>query len=500
VETIRKVRLAARDGDKSIRRIARDLNLSRNTVRKVLRSDETEFKYERSIVNRPQLGPHVSQLEHWLEADQGLPSKRRRSAQVLYEALQETGYRGGYDTVRRYVKAWRVEHQEVKEAYIPLNFDAGDAFQFDWSHETIVLGGQTTAIKLAHIRLSHSRLFLVVAYMRESQEMVFDAHRRAFEFFGGVCRRGVYDNMKTAITTILRGKERDFNRRFTQLCSHYRYEPVACTPGSGWEKGQVEHQVKLVRRRFFTPRRRAQTLAALNESLQGECLAWAQSHRHPELKDKTIWKVFEAERSALISLPPPFDGYAERIVRVSSTSLVSFDRNRYSVDCRAVGQVVQLRSYADRIVVLHDGQVIGEHGRQFGRDRMIFDAWHYLPVLKRKPGALRNGAPFKDWHLPRALQRVRQRMRQYADGDRQFVDVLACVPAYGLEAVARACDAALLSDAVSRDVILNLLSRDHEQPDEEAMDIPAHLQLVDPPISNCGRYDRFRKEVSHVTG
>jgi len=100
--------------------------------------------------------------------------------------------------VRRYVKAWRIEHQEVIQAYIPLCFDPGDAFQFDWSHETVVLGGQTTAIKLAHIRLSHSRLFLVVAYMRESQEMVFDAHRRAFEFFGGVCRRGVYDNMKTA--------------------------------------------------------------------------------------------------------------------------------------------------------------------------------------------------------------------------------------------------------------------------------------------------------------
>ncbi len=306
--------------------------------------------------------------------------------------------------------------------------------------------------------------------------------------------------MKTAITTILRGKERDFNRRFTQLCSHYRYEPVACTPRSGWEKGQVEHQVKFVRSRFFTPRRRAKTLKALNESLQGECLDWAQSHRHPELKDRTIWQVFEAERSALISLPSPFDGYAERIVRVSSTALVSFDRNRYSVDCRAVGQVVQLRSYANQIVVLHEGQVISEHTRQFGRDRMIFDPWHYLPVLKRKPGALRNGAPFKDCYLPRAFQRVRQRMRHYTDADRQFVDVLASVPVYGLEDVTNACDAALISDAVSRDVILNLLSRSADPHSAEAMDIPAHLQLSDPPISDCGRYDQFRKEVTHASG
>ena len=117
--------------------------------------------------------------------------------------------------------------------YIPLTFDPGDAFQFDWSHETVVLGGHTTAIKVAHIRLCHSRQFLVVAYLRESQEMVIDAHNRAFAFFGGVWGRGLYDNMKTAVTTILCGKDREFNRRFSQLCSHYRYEPVACTPAAG---------------------------------------------------------------------------------------------------------------------------------------------------------------------------------------------------------------------------------------------------------------------------
>ena len=378
-------------------------------------------------------------------------------------------------------------------------FDPGDAFQFDWSHETAQLGGVNTAIKMAHISLCHSRFFLTIAYLRESQEMVFDAHNRAFAFFGGACRRGLYDNMKTAVTRILRGKERDFNRRFEELCSHYLFEPVACTPAAGWEKGQVENQVRTVRRRLFTPQRKAQDLQGLNEELMADCLAWARSQPHPVFKDQTVWTVFEQERAALLAVQRPFGGYAERDVRVSSTALVNFDPNRYSVACTAVGRTVQLRSYAARIVVLHQGQCIGEHPRSFGRDQMVFDPWHYLPVLERKPGALRNGAPFKHWDLPRALQGTLNALKRFADWDRQFVDILASVPVYGLETVASACDQALLSGSVSRDVVLNLLSRGTQEREPEAVETPAHLKLAEPPVADCARYDRFRQELPHAT-
>jgi len=492
--------MAAHGSGKSIRQISRDLNLSRNTVRKVLRSDATRFEYHRQTVYRPKLGAYVELLSTWLEADLLLPAKQKRTAQRMYDALQDEGYRGAYDSVRRFVKVWRRERQATPtNAYIPLSFEPGDAFQFDWSHETVQLDGATTAIKVAHIRLSHSRFFLVVAYLRESQEMVFDAHNRAFAFFGGACRRGLYDNMKTAVTRILRGKERDFNRRFEQLCSHYLFEPVACTPAAGWEKGQVENQVRTVRRRFFTPKRNAKNLQALNEDLMSECLAWARSRPHPEFKDKTVWTVFEDERSALLQVQRPFDAYAEKEVRVSSTALVSFDRNRYSAACTAVGQTVQLRSYAEKVVVMYKGECIGEHSRCFARDQMIFDPWHYLPILERKPGALRNGTPFKHWNLPRALQRTWDALKRFPDWDRQFVDILTCVPVYGLETVASACDQALLSGSVSRDVVLNLLSRNTQEQDPESVETPEYLMLNEPPVADCARYDSFRKEVTHAT-
>jgi len=497
VETIGKIRLKHRQG-KSIRSISRELRLSRNTVRKVLRGDETEFSYQRGHQPYPKLGEYIKDLESFLAEDQKLPQKRRRSAQVLFEDLVVRGYEGGYDSVRRYVGRWRDEHKRLAApVFIPLSFGPGQAFQFDWSEDQAELDGVTVKVNLAQIRLCHSRLFLVQAYPRQSQEMVFDAHRRGFAFFGGVCSQGIYDNPKTMVSKIKRGKKRVFHPRFIQLCSHYLYEPVFCTPGAAWEKGQVENQVGLVRRRFFTPRPKAKDITELNRWLRDQCVAWAMGRRHPSIPGKTVWEVFEQEREQLIKVGRPFDGYSEENARVSSYSLVSFDRNRYSVECTQAGKTVQIKAYADHLVIVSQGQVVGCHQRHFGRDKMIFDPWHYLPVLERKPGALRNGAPFMDWELPRPLERVKSYLKRFSDWDRQFVSILAAVPSHGLEAVSAACREALAQKAVSQEIILNILHRSQDQADHPRLELPRHLILKHEPLADCGRYDRLRLEASH---
>ena len=265
VETILKIRRLAHVQGKSIKAICRELGISRKVVRKVLRTDETEFKYERTRQPQPKLGPWRDQLDGMLLANEAKSSRERLTLIRIFEDLRDLGYEGGYDTVRRYARTWAKERGSVTaQAYVPLYYAPGEAYQFDWSHEIVVLNGVTTTVKVAHIRLCHSRMMYVRAYPRETQEMVFDAHDRAFAFFGGACTRGIYDNMKTAVETVFVGKERQYNRRFLQMCSHYLIEPVACTPASGWEKGQVENQVGLVRERFFTPRLRFRTYDELN--------------------------------------------------------------------------------------------------------------------------------------------------------------------------------------------------------------------------------------------
>ena len=176
----------------------RTLSVSRATVRKVVRSHKTEFKYERGRKPAPKLGEWVEVLTELLGKEAKLPRRERRSTQRLFEELRGRGYDGAHDSVHRFVRAWRNERARVPaQAYVPMSFAPGEAYQFDWSHETITLRNLPLTIKAAHMKLSHSRMPFVRGCFRETQELVFDAHDKAFQFYGGACRRGIYDNLWT---------------------------------------------------------------------------------------------------------------------------------------------------------------------------------------------------------------------------------------------------------------------------------------------------------------
>jgi transposase len=494
VETIAKIRRAYFSLGKPIKEICRELRVSRKVVRKVIRSDATEFHYERSRQPLPRIGPWRERLESLLEENEGKSARERLTLIRLYEELRGFGYGGSYAAVRRYAIGWREKRaSETANAYVPLSFAPGEAYQFDWSHEIVVMDGVTTTVKVAHVRLCHSRMMLARAYPRETQEMVFAAHERAFAFFKGACTRGIYDNMKTAVETVFVGKDRQYNRRFLQMCSHHLVEPVACTPASGWEKGQVENQVGLVRERFFTPRLRVKSYDELNAWLMDKCIAWAKAHPHPERPDRTIWEVFEEERPKLVPYRGRFDGFHALPASVSKTCLVRFDNNKYSVSASAVGRPVEIHAYADRIVIRQDGRIVAEHPRCYARGETIYDPWHYVPVLARKPGALRNGAPFKDWVLPTALDRVRRKLAGSDDGDRQMVKILAAVLTDGLPAVEAACLQALSEGVHSADVVINILARQRDPGPAATILTPDALRLLNAPIADCDRYDQLRR-------
>jgi len=469
------------------------LRVSKNTIRKVVRGDATSHTYERKIQPLPKLGPWVEALERLLEENEKKKRRSRLSLVQIYEDLAAQGYEGGYDAVRRYARAWRRSHRlSSSQAYVPLIFDPGEAYQFDWSHEYAVLSGTTTKVKAAHMRLCHSRMYLVQIYPREGQEMVFEAHEQAFRFFGGVCQRGIYDTMKTAVKTVFVGKRREYNRRFLEMCSHHLIEPVACTPGAGWEKGQVEKQVGELRGWLFARSPRGCSYAEINAWLMDRCIEEAKRRPHPTIAGKTVWQVFEEERAFLMAYCGPFDGFHASEASVSKTCLVRFDNNHYSVEARAVGQPVDVRAYADRIVIRQDGETVAAHSRSFGRGKFVYEPWHYVPILQRKPGALRNGAPFRDWKLPGALGRLRTRLAGRDDGDRQFVTVLTAVLEDGLDAVEEACAEALGCGACSADVVLNILARRRQPAPAADIPTPEGLQLRHRPVADCQRYDSLR--------
>ena len=386
VETIARIRRDHLVKGVPIKKLARDLRVSKNTIRKVVRGDATSHTYERKIQPMPKLGLWVDELERQLEVNEKKDRKDRLTLLQIHEDLGELGYKGGYDAVRRYAKAWRRRRRLLlpSQAYVPLIFDPGEAYQFDWSHEYARLLGTTTKVKAAHMRLCHSRMYLVQIFPRESQEMVFEAHERAFSFFGGVCRRGIYDNMKTAVNTVFVGKKREYNRRFLEMCSHHLVEPVArprarsarwrARPGLAGRRGRLRSRWETF---VGVYSRAARGAAPTPRSTSGSWIgasscaprAWARDEArkqpHPTIPGKTVWQVFEEERPFLMAYRGPFDGFHASEVAVSKTCLVRFDNNHYSVAARAVGRPVDVRAYAERIVIRQDGAIVAEHPRSF---------------------------------------------------------------------------------------------------------------------------------------
>lgn len=239
----------------SIREIERRTGLSRNTIRKYLRSDAVGVRFK--VPERPsRLDPFADKLSGWLEVEAVNGRKARRTARRFHADLVVLGYDGSYARVSAFVRHWRSERQIAQRTtgrgvFVPLVFPPGDAFQFDWSKDWATIGGNRVKLQAAHTKLSHSRAFVVRAYRLQTHEMLFDALAEAFRVLGGVPRRGIFDNMRTAVDRIGVGKARQVNARFAAMASHHLFEPTFCSPASGWEKGQVEKNVQDARRQLW---------------------------------------------------------------------------------------------------------------------------------------------------------------------------------------------------------------------------------------------------------
>lgn len=492
-------RMHFRDG-LSLREVARRTGLSRNTIRQWLRQpDQTEPKYP--VRQSPGiLAPYQEQLTTWLRSDSHRPKRDRRTAKVLFQQLQAQGYPGGYGRVAAFIRRWKEAGgaQPTRAAFVPLRFAPGEAFQFDWSCEYATIGGLRRRLEVAHVKLAHSRAFWLVAYFTQSHEMLFDAHAQAFAAFGGIPRRGIYDNMKTAVDKVGRGKERTVNARFQAMASHYLFEPEFCNRAAGWEKGIVEKNVQDRRRQLWAGAlaRHWNSLAELNTWLAAECRAAWTDLRHTECPDLTVAEVLADEAPHLMPLPKPFDGYIEQPVRVSATALVFYQRNRYSVPCEHAHQVISLRAYPETVVLVQEGAEVARHVRRFERYQTVYDWRHYLPVIVRKPGALRNGAPFAG--LPAPLQQLQRHLLRQAGGDRVMAQVLAAVPVHGLEAVVVAVELALEAGAISAEHVLNVLGRLAAPATPGGEAVTSALRLAEEPQANVQRYDSLREEVRHV--
>jgi transposase len=474
----------------SLHEIAKRTGLARNTVRRWLREEEAVAPphYVRRAVSHKLTAFHDALIQA-LNADKHRIKQERRTGKAMFAQLKVDGYTGSYSSVTDFIRVWRGQ-QGKTAAFVPLAFELGEAFQFDWSEEGLVIGGIYRRMQVSHMKLCASRAFWLVAYPSQGHEMLFDAHTRSFAALGGVARRGIYDNMKTAVDKVLKRRGRVVNARFAVMCAHYLFDPDFCNVASGWEKGVVEKNVQDSRRRIWidAAQRKFGSFEELNAWLGERCRSLWSEMRHPEYSEFSIAEMLEQEQAEMMPMPTAFDGYVEKPSHVTSTCLVTVDRNRYSVPCEWAGQWVSTRLYPTRVGVVAEDQLVAIHDRLTTRKKTSFQWQHYISLIERKPGALRNGAPFAD--LPAPLKLLKQGLMRHEGGDRVMARVLAAVPAAGLDAVLVAVELVLESGVISAEHVINMIGRLNPTPTPASAETA--LKLKQEPLANTGRYDRLR--------
>jgi len=471
---------------KSIRAISRMLKVARKTVRRALLDAEPP-KYHLTK-ERPKrvIGSFLPIIHQWLEEDQHRPPKQRHTAKRIYERLKEEyGYQGSEETVRRYVRLWR--QNQPREMFLPMDFGLEGWAQADWFEVYVEYQGKLVKVHIFVMRLCGSKAIFARAYWRENAEATLDAHVRAFEFWGGVPPRIVYDNPKTLVAKIFSGRRRKKSERFYQLQLHYLFTPEFCLPYEAHEKGLVENAVRLIRNNFFVPVPKLQSLEEINEKLEQWCRKYMEQYL-PE-KEATVGELFAQEKLSFIQLPQvPFEPAISHSVKASHQALVCFDGNRYSVPVDKAHLPLTLKAFVDHIEIYHEGEKIAVHERYYEkREKPITHYTHYLPLLARKPNYVWYTLPYKQLRLPAPLEQFINRLTAISpQPQRDVVALLELVAERGIEEVAAAAEEALLAGVTSVSALLAFLPH----PDTEAP-VPADLAACRVHMPHPAIYNRL---------
>lgn len=465
----------------SQRDVARELGHSRKTVAKAL-AHASPPGYQMGADRKcPVMDAYRAVIEQWLESDKAAPTKQRHTAQRMYERLRdEHQFRGNEGTVRRFVA--RLKAKQPKEAFMPLLFEAGEEAQVDWGEAKVIENGIQRTVQLFCMRLSHSKASFVCPYERATMEAFLDGHVRAFEFFGGVPRRLAYDNLKSAVTHVGRGRERKLNERFVRLRSFYLFDTRFCNIASGNEKGDVENLVKRCQRTYLTPVPEITSIGAdLAQRLRESCerdLLKVDDHQ-----TQSRAQLLEKERAAFVPLPSsPFPACREESTHASKQLLVRFDGNDYSVPMEQAHQPCVVRGFVDRVEIEVNHQRVAVHPRCWGRGEFVLEPLHYLKLLERKPGSLDNARPFKQregWGEELSAMRKELEYRQPGGtGTIQFIEILQLALKHSMEAVKHAVGVCVDRRAYSAAAVLNVLRNEPRHP-VARLDLSGRDELTD---------------------
>jgi transposase len=457
----------------SKRQILRETGMHWTTLEKILQHSCPPDYQRTQIPHKPKMGPYLERVRQILEEDRYVHKKQRHTAKRIWQRLQEEGFTGGYTIVKDAVRQIK---RTSKEVFLPLKHPPGEA-QVDFGYALVKMAGVLRKVAFFVMALPHSDAFFVKAYERECTETFWDGHVQAFNFFGGVPRRISYDNSRVMISKIIGPRERELTDGFKQLISHYLFDVHFCLVRRANEKGVVEGLVKYARQNFMVPVPQVRDFAQLNAMLLQGCQNDLRRRVRGHSQNKE--QVLLTEQLSFLSLPfAPFEACRTQPGRVNSELLVRFDDNDYSVPMEYAYQDVVVKGDPDSIKICRLHEVIAVHQRCWAREQQIFNPYHYLPLLERKPHALPFAKPFDDWELPRCFEILHERMcLEQEHGTREYIGVLRLLETHSLDALTRAVEQALRRRITSKEGVEQFLPGP-QQPPTFLLDGRRHLRLV----------------------
>lgn len=497
VEDYEQIRRAFFVEGLSIREIHRRLKVARKTIRKAI-VEPTPKPYQLEKPRpAPVLGPYKERIIELLDESEQQPRKQRYTARTIYRIIREEGYQGSEGGVHNYVSKRR-KARKRKEAYLPLEFDAGQDAQVDWGEVTVHIAGQEIKAQFFSLRLNYSKARFVMAFPFQKQEAFFEGHIQAFHFFGGVPRRITYDNLKTAVYKILEGKKRQEQQAYKEFRSYYLFESHYCTPAKAHEKGGIENDIGYAQRNFFSPILEVDTYQELNDFLRQACQQDMQ--RRTRGQEKLVAELWEAEQEFFLPLPArDFPACITRVVKPNNYLQVTYETNRYSVPYDYRDRQMVLRAFPFQIELLYLDEVIAVHSRCFEKEQDILDPLHYLPLLAQRPGAFEHAKPLRHWRKKwsKSYERLLQELRESKPdgrGVREFLEILKLHQEYPEKLVKQAIERALDLGAAHLDgVQLCLRQLLEPEPQTPSLDLSSHPELVQvghQPL-DLGQYDRL---------
>ncbi len=501
VELFEQIRRDREREGLSIRALAERHGVHRRAVRQALASALPPPRKQPDGRPAPKLGPYRPLIDEWLKADREAPRKQRHTARRVWERLRdEHGVEVSERQVRRYVRARRRELGEpVDEVFVPQVHEPGIEAEVDWGEAIVEIAGQRRKVSLFLMRACYSGAAFVIAFERETQQAFLEAHVEAFRFFGGVFQTIRYDNLRSAVKQVLRGRRRVEQDRFVALRSHYLYESSFTRRGKegAHEKGGVEGEVGRFRRRHLVPVPSVGSLKELNDLLEDGC--FAELRRRIAGRSETVGEALRVEARALRELPfEEYETAEQASPRVDTKALVTIRQNRYSVPVALVGLRAQAKIGAREIVISHERREVARHPRLYGRFQTAARLDHYLELLQRKPGALKGSLPLAQerqrGRWPACFDQLWQEIEaRYGPSEaaRQMVDVLLLCREQGPARVELAVRGALAAGAHDGRAVAVLARRSERPAQLPLFELPERLRDVERPQPTLGEYDAF---------